>query len=323
MHTQQPQQQHVNQQQHPTDSDGTASGPPPLPIRPDQQGANGQLNRTGYGNGNGMYAGMSPYGNSFSSPYSMGMGMGSYGGYGGGYGGSYGGYGGMSRFGMPGYPSANGGDQNDFVRLAEESSRNAFQSIESIVQAFGSVSMMLESTYFAVHSSFRAVLGVADHFTRLRSHFAQIISTLAVVRTVQWFVRRLAFLMGLSPNDPNDEALWRDAAIKASEFPLTPEGVLDALTREDVSKGKSSWPILIFFAVVMGTPWLIWKLLAKISGSNDDAKNKRWMRGESDHYLASGAYDFVAQSPKEVSFSTGQQIIVAPKGNHKTKLLID
>jgi peroxin-13 len=119
--------------------------------------------------------------------------------------------------------------------------------------------------------------------------------------------------MGMSPNDPNDEALWRDAAIKASEFPLTPEGVLDALTREDVSKGKSSWPILIFFAVVMGTPWLIWKLLAKISGSNDDAKNKRWMRGESDHYLACGAYDFVAQSPKEVSFSTGQQIIVAPK----------
>lgn len=38
-----------------------------------------------------------------------------------------------------------------FIRLAEESSRPAFESIESIVHAFGSVSMMLESTYHAVH----------------------------------------------------------------------------------------------------------------------------------------------------------------------------
>ena len=28
--------------------------------------------------------------------------------------------------------------------------------------------MMLESTYVAVHSSFRALLGVAQHFSRLR-----------------------------------------------------------------------------------------------------------------------------------------------------------
>lgn len=38
-----------------------------------------------------------------------------------------------------------------FIQLAENSSRQAFQSIESIVHAFGSVSMMLESTYHALY----------------------------------------------------------------------------------------------------------------------------------------------------------------------------
>ena len=37
--------------------------------------------------------------------------------------------------------------QNRFIQLAEESYLPAFQSIENIVHAFGSVSMMLESTF--------------------------------------------------------------------------------------------------------------------------------------------------------------------------------
>lgn len=43
------------------------------------------------------------------------------------------------------------GTLHRFMQLAEDSSRQAFQSIESIVHAFGSVSMMLESTYHAVY----------------------------------------------------------------------------------------------------------------------------------------------------------------------------
>ena len=50
----------------------------------------------------------------------------------------------------------------------------AFQSIESIVHAFGSVSMMLESTFHAVHSSFQAVLGVAEHFSKMKLQVSQV-----------------------------------------------------------------------------------------------------------------------------------------------------
>lgn len=47
-----------------------------------------------------------------------------------------------------------------FIQMAEDSSRPAFQSIESIVQAVHSVSMMLESTYSALYRqvSFQFIL---------------------------------------------------------------------------------------------------------------------------------------------------------------------
>lgn len=45
-------------------------------------------------------------------------------------------------------------------------------------------------------SSFRAVLGVAEHFGRMKSHFAQIFSALAVVRTLRWLHRKLLYLVG-------------------------------------------------------------------------------------------------------------------------------
>jgi peroxin-13 len=80
--------------------------------------------------------------------------------------------------------------------MAEESSRPAFQSLESMVQAFGSVSMMLESTFFAIHSSFRAVLGVAENFGRMRGMLAQVFSALTIFKAVRWAYHQLLVLFG-------------------------------------------------------------------------------------------------------------------------------
>jgi peroxin-13 len=80
--------------------------------------------------------------------------------------------------------------------MAEESSRPAFQSIESLVHAFGSVSFMLESTFNAIYSSFRAVLAVAENFGRLRTMFGQVYSTFAVMRILQWLYKKLLYLIG-------------------------------------------------------------------------------------------------------------------------------
>ena len=243
----------------------TSSGaPPPVAPRPSQQRSTLNAGYGGYGMG---------------SSYGSGLGSSMYGGGGGGYGGGYGG-GGMYGGGMYGgsmYGGGGGGgygsygmnrmgatedgynNTNTFVQQAEESSRQAFQSIESIVQAFGSVAMMLESTFYAVYNSFRAVIGVADHFARMKMHFAQIFSAFALIRTVRWVYNKLLVLLRLREAGlPED--LWNKAA----------EASLGALVEGDVKGGagggRSSWPIIMFLAITLGGPWLIWRLLKSLGG---------------------------------------------------------
>lgn len=80
--------------------------------------------------------------------------------------------------------------ESRFIQLAEESSRPAFQSIESLVMAIGNIAAMLDSTFFALTSSFRAILGVAANVGQLRGVFAQFWSTFALIRGVTWLYRK-------------------------------------------------------------------------------------------------------------------------------------
>ncbi|XP_077438101.1 peroxisome biogenesis factor 13 [Vanacampus margaritifer] len=254
---------------------------PPLPPRPVQQSY-----RPSYSSftssyspyGNSIYGGYSPY-----SPYSGG----------GGYG--LGGYGRFSH--------AEDAAPSRFVQQAEESSRGAFQSIESIVQAFSSVSTMLDATFSAVYNSFRAVLDVANHLTRLRAHLTRVLSAFALVRTLRYLYRRLQRLLGRG-SASEVEDLWADSASDALAGPRDPGAGMDDQT-------VKSWPIFLFFAVVLGGPYLIWKLLSSATGSEDRATN--WASGEDDHVVARAEYDFAASSEEEVSFRAGDMLNLAPK----------
>lgn len=217
---------------------GGGDAPPPIPSRPSQVGGYSGYSPGGYGGYSSPYSsGM------YSSPYSgmYGYGSGMYGGYS-----SYGGYG-YNRYG---YGQQNYNEYNSFSRMAEESSRPAFQSIESIVGAFSSVSMMLDSTFQAVYNSFRAVIGVADNFSRMRIQFAQIFSAFAIFRTLRYLYRKFLVFLRLRPQGFAEEA-WVEAG----------DTVAQNATARSPGGGKSSWPVLMFFAIIMGGPWLIWKFL--------------------------------------------------------------
>ncbi|CAL8391330.1 unnamed protein product [Arctogadus glacialis] len=277
---------------------GPSTGPPvltrmvpPLPPRPVQH----QAYRPAL---NSFASSYSPYGSSmFSgggySPYSYGAGGG-----GGGYG--MGGMGGYGRF-----PAAvEDVAPSRFVQQAEESSRGAFQSIESIVQAFSSVSMMLDATFSAVYNSFRAVLDVANHLTRLRAHFTRVLSAFALVRTLRYLYRRLQRMMGLR-SEGEVEDLWADSA-SASDALARGAGLEDPK-----AGGVKSWPIFLFLAVVLGGPYLIWKLLSSVDGTSESASN--WASGEDDHVVARAEYDFIAASEEEISLRAGDMLNLAPK----------
>ncbi|PSN38809.1 hypothetical protein C0J52_07904 [Blattella germanica] len=235
----------------------------------------------------------------YTTPYSS---YGSYGtdyGYSGlGYGGfgNYGGYG-MNRFGNH---LLGNEPESRFVQMAEESSRPAFQSIESLVQAVGSISFMLDSTFHAVYGSFRAVLGVAENFGRLRSVFGQIFSTLSILRLLRWLYRKLQYLLGLQKGR---EDIWEQAATGS----LPPE--------METKDAKSSWPIVVFMGIMCAGPYLVWKLANSLSNTifpnaNDPSD---WCKCKEPIYSAVALYDFVAESNKELNFKAGQRLLIAPK----------
>ncbi len=138
-----------------------------------------------------------------------------------------------------------------------------FMEIFWVFQAFGSVAMMLESTYSAVYNSFRAVIGVADHFSRMRTQLAQIFSALAVIRTLRWLFRRLMVLLRL-----REGGLEEDAWAQAASSVAAPGGALSPAGSD--STPRANWPLMLFFAVIIGGPYLIWKFLSSISGRSGE-----------------------------------------------------
>ncbi|CAL7950158.1 unnamed protein product [Xylocopa violacea] len=101
------------------------------------------------------------------------FGTNSYSGYGFGYGRGFNGYGGYSpysNYNNYGLFSGHSGDaENRFSQYVEENTRPTFQLIETVLQTFSSMTMLLESTYFALTNSFRAILSVAESIGKLRS----------------------------------------------------------------------------------------------------------------------------------------------------------
>ncbi|NXM76887.1 PEX13 protein, partial [Serilophus lunatus] len=253
--------------------------PPPILPRPSQQTGASSLSTYRPAYSTSFSPGYGSYGTSFYGSYSP---------YGYGYGGL-----GYNRFCADGIPPSR------FVQQAEESSRGAFQSIESIVHAFASVSMMMDATFSAVYNSFRAVLDVANHFSRLKVHFTKVFSAFALVRTIRYLYQRLQRLLGLHTSSENED-LWAES-----------EGSVARVSLEDkVGKSAKSWPIFLFFAVIMGGPYLIWKLL---STDSDEKTVSSWASGEDDHVVGRAEYDFRALSEEEISFRAGDMLRLAPK----------
>ncbi|XP_035919215.1 probable peroxisomal membrane protein PEX13 [Anopheles stephensi] len=280
----------------------STSHPPPLPPRPAFSGGGGDMmfgNRYGYAGQSG-YHGYNPYGG-YSS---MDMyGPRSYGGYGMGQG--YGGYGsGAYGGGAFNYP------EHRFIQLAEESSRPAFQILESLVGAVGNVATMLDSTFFAVTSSFRAVLSVAANLAHLKGTFAQFWSSLAVVRAAVWLYKKMLYKLRITKSDPTMDAFKEAFNGSAST---------DAAVNNP-RKHSSSLLAALFMGFMLSVPYMLIKLFAP-KVTEDSALNDPTLW--SNPVEVQALHKFDASNAQEMSIRAGQLVLLAPKQIQTDKHLLN
>ncbi|KAH8813156.1 Peroxin 13, N-terminal region-domain-containing protein [Xylogone sp. PMI_703] len=254
----------------PTTNASTTS-PPPVPERPSSLTAAVNRNASTYSpyGANRLGAvGASPYG-SYASPYSRfggygGYGSGMYGGYGGMYGAGYGGmgYGGGGMYGDP-------NDPNSLTNGFTQSTQATFQIIEGIVGAFGGFAQMLESTYMATHSSFFAMVSVAEQFGNLRNTLG---SVLGIFTLMRWLRTLFAKITGRPP--PADATALTPAAFAMFQGrKVLPDGSPASPPR------PSKKPLLFFLAAAFGLPYLMGKLIKALAASQEEEQRRIAMAG--------------------------------------------
>ncbi|KAF1959281.1 hypothetical protein CC80DRAFT_440678 [Byssothecium circinans] len=256
----------------------TSSGnPPPLPELPNALSSVANRNATNYSNMNANryqspysnYGGGAGY-NSYSSPYSrmggygsMYGGMGGMGGMGSMYGGGmgYGGMGGMG--GMYGGGMGMPGDPNNMslTQSFSQSTQTTFQLIEGIVGAFGGFAQMLESTYMATHSSFFAMVSVAEQFGNLRQTLG---SVLGIFTLMRWIRTAIAKLTGRPPPASGKELTPSNFAAFNG---VAPDG-------SPIAK-PSKKPFVVFMLAAFGLPYLMGKLIKALARSQEEEEKRR------------------------------------------------
>lgn len=264
----------------------------------------------------------SPYGNSFGggfgssfgSPYGMGMGGMGYNSFGGGYGGMRNGFG-----SNPLDP------ETRFIQMAEESSRSAFQSIEQVVSTIGNIATMFDSTYFALTSSFRAILGLAANFSQMRGFLSKFFSTFTIFRSLVWLYKKLLYMVGFSKTNPTTAINLNDAFKDAEK--VNSNDFFNTASQQS----SSGLPMVLFVAFIFSAPYLIMKLFGSlINTAADQSKlNSYQLVIVCDIFLtyftakdpsawqnavdATVMYNFVGENQSELSLKAGQHIKIAPR----------
>jgi peroxin-13 len=253
------------------------------------------------------------------------MGMSSYGGYGS----SYGSYGGMNSYspynrfgGGMGMGMGGMGGPEDFslTQRMEAGTRATFDVIQSIVGAFGGFAQMLDSTYMATHSSFMAMVGVAEQFGHLKHYLGGIFSIFALIR---WIKRIMYRLTGRTPppelyGPVEENKSTEESTDQAENEPLqiteNGESTEQQPQQQQVARVSRKRPVIIFLALVTGLPYLIYKLIQR--SHEYRARQQRMMIPQysgAPPEMARVVHDFVAENPIELTIRKGEIISVLSK----------
>jgi len=78
--------------------------------------------------------------------------------------------------------------------------------------------------------------------------------------------RRVLVLLRLRQGTGATDDVWSEAVSQAG----AEVGELAGLSGEGGGGGGKAWPVMLFFAVIFGAPWLLWRLLSSFSGKKGE-----------------------------------------------------
>ncbi|KAI2472520.1 hypothetical protein F4781DRAFT_341454 [Annulohypoxylon bovei var. microspora] len=258
------------------------TGMPSIPPRPDSLNSTVNQNASAYSR--------TPYNSSYSpysSPYSRygGYGGGMYGGMGGmsgmggmggygGYGGMMGGMGGMGGMygGMPGMMGGDPNNPNSLTNSFSNGTQATFQMLEGIVGTFSGFAQMLESTYMATHSSFFAMVSVAEQFSNLRHTLGSVLGIFTIMR---WFRTLFAKLTGRPP--PVDAMALTPASFARFEGRQAPSGAGGVGGAQPKPSRK---PLMFFLLAAFGLPYIMNKVIRSIAANNEEERRRMEVSGQ-------------------------------------------
>lgn len=213
-----------------------------------------------------------------------------------------GGYGG-GMYGRPGMYGPNGEEQS-LTQTFSNSTQATFQMIESIVGAFGGFAQMLESTYMATHSSFFAMISVAEQFGTLKQTLGSVLGIFTIMR---WIRTAIAKLTGRPPPaSSKDLTPAKFAAFNGGGVP-GPDGQPPKPSRK---------PFIFFVLAVFGLPWLMGKLIRALAASQEASQNQQLIaNGEkpldpSKLDFCRVLYDYTPQTQPNQPFQEGLDLTV-------------
>merc|ERR1712156_271642 len=166
-----------------------------------------------------------------------------------------------------------------------------FETVESVVHAVSSISMLLDSTYSALISSVRSVYAVGEQLSRMKAQMGHLFAALAFTRFLRWLRDHFGWVLG---RKPTPDLIWTNVA-----------------DDHNSKKRPSQWPLLLYMGFLIGAPYITWKFVQSVSLSQGE-HGQQWMKGLAEHFVAQAEYSFDASRPDELSFQSGDRLRIAP-----------
>ena len=245
-------------------------GPPPIPSR------DAYTPQSGLGTPGSMYQNMyggSPYASSYSGyPQSYGMGYS------------------RSPYGMPysSYSSLNNvNNGQSFTSAAEMHAKPTFDTIQTAVNTVSSIATMFDSTYYALRTSFQAMVNVFEQFATAKMTMEQILKVFSLFRLYRWLKSKIS--------GQNLQDIWQPDPQKKD-----PSG--------------PNWPVWAYFGLLIFSPYFMWRMSASEkaeSDANSASESPDWVTGP--HFAGKALHTFQARNKDELSVEEGQEVLFAPK----------